>query len=104
MIWWPFIDGQLLVRGIDLEELFEDLPADRMMNVLDTILVDDSIAGSMVEGGIEKIRTTVLSIYNGKQSEPSSYDPSSPRAPKPAHVYTQFDDDGLVSGLEPPLG
>lgn len=73
------------------------------MNVIDSIVVDDTVAGAQVEGGIEKIRTSILSVYNPSSStvlELPSGDGSHVTAVKPMPTYTPQTETGY-EGLEP---
>lgn len=45
-------------------ELFNELPADRALNVIDSIIVEDAIRNGQVEGSVEKARTQIVSIYS----------------------------------------
>jgi hypothetical protein len=93
----------MLTRGVDLEELFETLSADRMLNVMDTIIVEDITSGAMIEGGTEKIRTKLLSVYNAPERTNDEVSGYRPGEVKPMPNYIQPDDDGFA-GLEAPLG
>jgi hypothetical protein len=112
LTWWPFYDGRQLLRGVDLEQLLETLDADRMMNVVDTLIQEDVLDGtSMTEGGIEKIRTLILSVYNpslrtsADRDDPEGRFVDSPVSGeiKPKPSYTAQTEEGFF-GIEPPIG
>lgn len=72
------------------------------MNMIDAIIVEDAISGAMLEGGIEKLRTGILSVYNGAQVSSSTAQQMPGHTVKPAHTYMQMNDEGLL-GFEAPL-
>lgn len=68
---WEFIDGHYMLRGVDLLSIFEVQPAWRCFNVIDSIIVDDAVRDGHSNGGIEKARTQILSIYGRKTTKPA---------------------------------
>lgn len=83
-----------------------DLDADRAFDVIDSIIVDELLRGVDVEGGLEKVRTNILSVYNNGSKTGSSNDRAgginTPREQQPIK-WTDQTEDGFV-GLEEPLG
>lgn len=107
MQWWPFIEGRYLLQGVDLREKFEEYDAERTLNLIDAILVDDAIYGADLDkNGLEKIRTQIMKIY--KESNFSSYESYDDGRPAGLHsgsvLYDDTDDDGNFSGASPFAG
>lgn len=105
LTWWQFIDGRYLLQNVDLRKLLQELDGDRAFDVIDSILVDELLSGVDVEGGIEKVRTNILSVYNGNRIRGSSNDNAGgmiPREQQPI-AWTEQTEDGFA-GLEAPLG
>ena len=77
--------------------------AERAFNIIDSIIVDDAIRNGMANGGLEKARTEILKVYNGRGSSNDEYGESSydSREPRPIQ-YAEETEDGFV-GLEPPM-
>lgn len=62
MRFWEFIDGYYLLQGLDLNDLFNKLPADRVMNIFESLAVEEAIRDGKAEGAIEKVRTRILKV------------------------------------------
>lgn len=110
ILWWPFIDGHYLIQGVDLRELLWTHNADRCFDIIDSIIINDALIGADVEGGMEKIRTAVLSVYNeaekqdGNSNDTAGSPPPGlgPRRTGPIQ-FTEQAEQGYL-GLEPAFG
>ena len=81
-----------MARGIDLVELFENLSADRCLNLIEEIIVEELIRNGKVDGAIKKLRSEITRIYlkAEKNEEPIEF------------VETPQTEQGYV-GLDAPL-
>ena len=78
--------------------MFATLGHEQTMDIVDSILVEDTLEDAKHDGVLTKIRTAVKKQYATIES--SSGEPSVVYEPP---VYTEQTEDGYV-GLPPPLG
>lgn len=96
MKWWPYYDGHyLLNKNIDLLELFNDYDHDRVFNMIDNLIIEDSVYDEEHEGHVWKKRASLNKDY-GRIVESNT-------------TYTATDDifetlaaaeAGLITGIE----
>lgn len=114
LIWWDFIDGLYLSKGVDLIEVFQEVNAIRAFNVIDALLIEEALRDGKVEGQIEKIRTAILGVYNSNSAEETSLyteeelnnmegTRSDPSRPAKAYIPTVEPTDAGYPGMLPPL-
>ena len=102
-----------MAQGVDLVEKFNELDADRMMNLIATILIEDAVREAKSEKAQEKARTSILKVYNSPDEtddwqDVEYYAPEVPGEPGrkfnpnvPKYIEpTEFG----YPGLEPPVG
>ena len=63
MKWWPYYDGHHLLKGIDLLKLINEYNHDRVFNMLDELLIADSVYDSNNNGGVIKARASLNKDY-----------------------------------------
>jgi hypothetical protein len=62
--WWPFHRGHyLLNKGIDLLKLFNEYDHNDSMDMIDSLIVDDSVYDDKSEGNVVKKRAALNKDY-----------------------------------------
>lgn len=104
MKWWPYYDGHyLLNKGIDLLELFNDYDSDRVFNMIDNLIIEDSVYDESHQGHVLKKRTSLNRDYG--RIKAANYvatdDIFDTLADAEAGLITGIDatDDGTMAGL-----
>jgi hypothetical protein len=100
-----FLDGKLLANGVDAEAL----PADRFMNLVAQVYLEDGMLEKEVRDARDEARMKLYRVYNGLgtkdqygRSNDEAGDPES-REPLPYIEPTEQTELGFV-GLDAPLG
>lgn len=115
LLWWDFIDGLYLSRGVNLIEVFGEVGPVRMFNVIDSILIEEGLRHGETDGAIEKSRTAVLKVYNSSQTNQPDYSEnwgeppvegvrSDPARPAKNFIPQIAPTEAGYAGLEPPVG
>jgi hypothetical protein len=104
--WWPYYDGHyLLNKNIDLLELFNDYDSDRVFNMIDNLIIEDSVYDEQNDGHVLKKRTSLNRDYGRIKSRNDSLtatdDIFDTLADAEAGLITGMDaaDDGTLPGL-----
>lgn len=61
---WEWLDGQFLREGKDLLQIIQSLPAHRIFNFIDSILVEDIVTVSVNEEAVKKLRAQWNKLYD----------------------------------------
>lgn len=106
MRWWPYYDGHyLLNKKTDLLELFNEYDSDRVMNMIDNLIIDDSVYDQRNDGLVLKSRTSLDRDYGrikrSNTSQVATDDIFDTLADAEAGLITGIDatDDGTLPGL-----
>lgn len=70
--WWPYHNGHYLLKGIDLIELFNQHDHAQTMDMIDSLIVEDSAYDSRHQGGIMKMRASLNKDYGKIVNEDDS--------------------------------
>ena len=97
LLWWDFFYGEYLLKGIDLEEKFEQVDALSALNMIEYIVADYLTRNSMNEGTDTLVRSKIRSLYSDDDSE-SKHD--SKQQPPQYIEPTEFG----YPGLDAPVG
>lgn len=104
MKWWPYYDGHyLLNKKTDLLELFNDYDSNRVFNMIDNLVIEDSVYDERHEGHVHKKRTSLDRDYGRIKavSYTATDDIFDTLAAAEAGLITGIDstDDGTIPGL-----
>lgn len=102
--WWPYHNGHYLLKGIDLLELFNRHDSSQTMDIIDSLIVEDSAYDSRHNGGIIKMRASLNKDYGkiddeGTHNGQINVDPMSLLASE-EHVAAS-EDNFAALGLKP---
>lgn len=99
-------------NGVDLEEKFSNLDHYRTLNIIDDIIITELLDNSKENGALTKFREEMNSGYAkyefmdeeelAELEESFAFDPDI-EGYIPGN-YMQLPEDGLMEGLEPPVG
>jgi hypothetical protein len=103
--WWPYYDGHyLLDKKTDLLELFNEYDSDRVFNMIDNLIIADSVYDEQNDGHVLKKRTSLDRDYGRikRSNVPTATDDIfEVLADAEAGLITGIDatDDGELPGL-----
>jgi hypothetical protein len=105
--WWPYYNGHyLLNKGTDLKKLFNDYDSDQVMDMIDNLIIEDSVYDEEHEGRVSKKRTLLNKDYrrydkiSKAHSDDFEADPALAFGDGPPD-YLELGDDGTAPGLDP---
>lgn len=106
--WYPFHRGRLLLQGIDIIELLEELELDAALDVMRELVAQDILKNTETNEVLFKARAIVNGIIEDRPYDPETgeYRSSSngPRKNDGLHEnYIEPTEEGYL-GLLPPLG
>lgn len=80
--------------------MFNELPANRMMNILDTLAVEEAVRDGKANNAIEKARTQILVLYKRKMNRTGNnygtYEPDDVTEYSPDEGYQVTDRDRVT--------
>jgi hypothetical protein len=103
--WWPYYDGHyLLDKKTDLLELFNEYDHDRVFNMIDNLIIADSVYDEQNDGHVLKKRTSLDRDYGrikSRNAPTATDDIFDVLADAEAGLITGMDatDDGELPGL-----
>lgn len=113
MKWWPYYNGHyLLNKGTDLTRLFNEHDSDKTMDMIDSLLIADSLYDDEHGGGVIKKRLLLDKDYQRNRQQPQAIsddygvDPAAAFSNGPIE-YLELGEDGIAPGLDPriqPMG
>jgi hypothetical protein len=105
--WWPYYSGHyLLNKNTDLIKLFNEYDSERVMDMIDSLLIEDSIYDEEHEGRVVKKRTSLNKDYHRYGRIDETIDDSDEIDPSLAFddgppEYLELGEDGIAPGLDP---
>lgn len=107
---WEFHDGYYLSKGVDLHRLVLELDPDRLMNLFEVIIFEDTMENAKTDDERSKSRTKLINLRergtieyeHGWTNDDTNWQPDRAK-PKPMPTYTEPTDTGYP-GLEAPVG
>lgn len=100
--WWPYYNGHyLLNKGIDLTQLLNDHGSDQVMDMLDNLLIADSVYDQANNGQVMHARASLNKDYGriGSSVNDEQVRRGAPRLDGSPN-YLEPNDDGIFPGLE----
>jgi hypothetical protein len=103
--WWPYYNGHyFLNKRTDLKKLFNEHDSEQVMDMIDNLIIENSIYDEQQQGMVSKKRTQLNKDYNrygriSKAHDDEEPDPAAAFGDGPPE-YLELSDDGAAPGLE----